>query len=59
VAEQFTGEELEELEKRANELAVEHESDASMRAALHLFAEAAGNLVPKLTTSEDLHEDPA
>ena len=58
-AEQFTPEELAELERRANELATEHEADAGLRAALHLFAESAGNLIPKLTSAEDLHEDPA
>jgi hypothetical protein len=48
VAEPFTEEELQALEKRALELAHEQESDASLRAALQLFAEAAANLAPKV-----------
>jgi hypothetical protein len=48
VAEPFTPEELEALQQRANELALEQESDAGLRAALQLLAEAAGNLIPKV-----------
>ena len=44
----FTQAELEELQQRATELAQEHESDASLRAALQLLAEAAGNVVPRV-----------
>ena len=46
----FSQEELEELQQRASELASEHEDDASLRTALQLLAEAAGNLIPKLTS---------
>ena len=48
MAELFTREELEELQQRAQELATEHESDASLRAALQLLGEAAGNLLPRV-----------
>jgi hypothetical protein len=48
MAEPFTAEELKALQDRANELALEQESDASQRTALQLLAEAAGNLIPKL-----------
>ncbi len=48
MAEMFTQSELEELQRRAQELALEHESDASLRAALQLLGEAAGNLVPRV-----------
>ena len=48
VAELFTAEELEELQQRAQDLAFEHESDASLRAALQLLGEAAGNLIPRV-----------
>ena len=48
MAELFTSQELEELQQRATELASEHESDAGLRSALQLLAEAAGNLVHKI-----------
>ncbi|MDP8910460.1 MAG: hypothetical protein M3M94_00145 [Actinomycetota bacterium] len=48
MAELFSPQELEEIERRAHELASEHESDAGLRAALQLLAEAAGNLLPKV-----------
>jgi hypothetical protein len=48
VAELFTQQELQELQQRAQELAQEHESDASLRAALQLLGEAAGNLIPRV-----------
>jgi len=48
VAERFTSEELEELQQRATELALEQESDASMRTALQLLGEAAANLGAKI-----------
>ena len=48
LAEAFTEEELKALEARALELAHEQESDASLRAALQLFAEAAANLATKV-----------
>jgi len=53
MAEPFTQTELKELQDRANDLATnDSESDASLRTALQLFAEAAANLIPKLP-----HED--
>ena len=48
MAEHFTQEELQQLADRANELATEQESDAGLRAALQLLAEAAANLIPKV-----------
>ncbi len=48
MAELFTQEELEELERRATELAHEHESDVTLRSGLQLLAEAAANLAPKV-----------
>ena len=48
VAERFTQEELQQLQDRAHELAQDQESDAGLRAALQLLAEAAGNLIPKV-----------
>ena len=48
MAEPFTTEELDELARRANELAHEHESDAGLRTALLLLAEAAANLNAKI-----------
>jgi hypothetical protein len=48
VADQFSEDELKAIEKRAAELAHEQESDASLRAALQLFAEAAANLATKV-----------
>ena len=51
MAELFTQEELQEIQDRAMELAHEQEQDASLRAALQLLAEAAGNLVPKIPTA--------
>jgi hypothetical protein len=48
VAELFTHEELKELEKRAYELAQEYDDDPSLRQALQLLAEAAGNVQPRL-----------
>ncbi len=48
MAELFTRQELEELQQRAEELSQEHESDASLRTALQLFGEAAGNLIPRV-----------
>ena len=48
MAERFTSEELEQLQQRATELAHEQESDAGLRAALQLLAEAAGNLSAKI-----------
>ena len=44
----FTQQELQELQQRAQDLAQEHESDASLRAALQLLGEAAGNLIPRV-----------
>jgi hypothetical protein len=43
VAEPFTNDELEEIERRAMELASEQE-DAGMRTALQVLGEAAANL---------------
>ena len=51
MADLFTREELEQLQARASQLASEYEDDASLRAALQLLAEAAGNVVPKLPTA--------
>ena len=51
MAELFTQEELQQLQDRAMELAHEQEQDASLRSALQLLAEAAGNLVPKVATA--------
>jgi hypothetical protein len=48
VAEMFTQAELQELQQRAQDLAQEYESDASLRAALQLLGEAAGNLIPRV-----------
>ena len=47
----FTSQELEELQERALRLASEHEADASLRAALQLLAESAGNLIPKVAAA--------
>jgi hypothetical protein len=52
VAEPFTPEELRALQERADELALEQETDASLRTALQLLAEAAGNLIPKVGTPD-------
>ncbi len=57
MAERFTVEELEALHRRANELAVEHETDASLRAALQAFAETAANLAVKVKGTELLSTD--
>ena len=57
VAERFTAEELEALHQRANELAVEQETDASLRAALQAFAETAANLAVKVKGTELLSTD--
>ena len=51
VAEPFTQDELQALQERAMELAQEQEQDASLRTALQLLGEAAGNLVPKVATA--------
>ncbi len=51
VAEPFSQEELQELQDRAMELAQEQEQDASLRTALQLLGEAAGNLIPKVATA--------
>jgi hypothetical protein len=51
MAKRFTQEELEEIRDRANELAIEQDQDASLRTALQLLAEAAGNVVPKIPTA--------
>jgi hypothetical protein len=51
VAERFTQEELEALRDRAFSLAQEQEQDASLRAALQLLAEAAGNVAPKVASA--------
>ena len=48
MAERYTQEELQQLQDRAHELAQDQESDAGLRAALQLLAEAAGNLIPKV-----------
>ena len=48
VAEPFTSEELMELQERAMDLSHEQESDAGLRSALQLLAEAAGNLANKI-----------
>ncbi len=48
MAQPFTQEELEQLQQRAMELSHEQESDAGLRSALQLFAEAAGNLAHKI-----------
>ena len=53
MAELFTQQELEEIQERAMQLASEREDDASLRTALQLFGEAAGNLIPKVTAAED------
>jgi hypothetical protein len=52
MAEMFTKEELEQIQDRANELANVNETDASLRTALQLFAESAGNLIPKIGAVE-------
>jgi hypothetical protein len=57
VAERFTVDELEALHRRANELAVEQEVDASLRAALQAFAETAANLAVKVKGTELLSTD--
>jgi hypothetical protein len=44
----FTQSELEELQRRALDLAEENSTDAGLRAALQLLGEAAGNLVPRV-----------
>jgi hypothetical protein len=51
VSDLFTSQELEELQERALRLASEYEADASLRAALQLLAESAGNLIPKVTAA--------
>jgi hypothetical protein len=51
VADLFTPQELEQLQERALRLASENEDDASLRTALQLLAEAAGNLIPKVTAA--------
>ena len=51
MADLFTSQELEQLQERASQLASEYEDDASLRAALQLLAEAAGNLIPKVTAA--------
>jgi hypothetical protein len=48
VPQQFSPDELEELERRANELAVSNEADAGLRTALQAFAETAANLAVKI-----------
>ena len=48
MAELFTREELEELERRARELAHDYDDEPSLRESLQLLAETAANLVPKL-----------
>ena len=52
MADLFTQQELEEIQRRASQLASEREDDASLRTALQLLAEAAGNLIPKVTSVE-------
>jgi hypothetical protein len=47
----FSREELEQIEQRASEQAAEVD-DASFRAALQVFGEAAGNLADKLPGGE-------
>ncbi len=47
----FSREELEQIEQRASEQAAEVD-DASLRAALQVFGEAAGNLADKLPGGE-------
>ncbi len=59
MAELFSQEELEGIQQRATELASELEADASLRTALQLFAESAGNLIPKIPgadSSDARHE---
>ena len=51
MAELFTQEELQQIQDRAMELAHEQEQDASLRSALQLLGEAAGNLIPKVATA--------
>ena len=51
MAELFSERELEEIQRRATELASQYEDDASLRTALQLLAEAAGNLIPKVTST--------
>lgn len=51
MAELFTQEELEAIQKRASELATEREDDASLRTALQLLGEAAANLIPKIASA--------
>ena len=53
MAEPFSPDELQELHDRAMELAQEQESDASLRTALQLLAEAAVNLMPKIGGTPD------
>ena len=52
MAEPFTVTELEEIQQRAMELAHENEDNASLRTALQLLGEAAGNLIPKVAAEE-------
>jgi hypothetical protein len=48
VAELFTREELEQLERRARQLAQDYDDEPSLRESLQLLAETAANLIPKL-----------
>ena len=52
MAELFSTDELEGIQQRALELASEYEDNASLRTALQLLGEAAGNLIPKITYEE-------
>ncbi len=52
MADLFSQQELDEIQRRAEELASENESDAGLRAALQLFAEAARNLNAKVGAAE-------
>ena len=53
MADLFSTEELEQLQDRASALASQYEDDASLRTALQLLAEAAGNLIPKVAGHTD------
>ncbi len=53
MADQFTAEELQEVERRAHALSTAQETEAGMRAALQLLAEAAGNVASKLPPADE------
>ena len=48
----FTREELDDIERRARELSTEPETDAGLRAALQLLAEAAANVGSRIAPGD-------